>query len=104
MAKPSIVENAENGSMAVGNFAAELPASQPLPVRETGRLYRLRAARFLAEVAADTEAEARTLTATHDTMRGDWRNPQFASAEFEDTGDVIISARAAPSIERSNKP
>jgi hypothetical protein len=72
-------------------------------------LYRFHAARFLAVVAADTEAEARTLAATHDALRGDWCNPQFAIAEFEDTaethvvGDVIISARAAPPIERSRK-
>ena len=109
MAKPSIVENAESGATAADDFVAELPASQPLAVRETRRLYRLQAARFLAVVAADTEPEARTLAARHDALRGDWRNPQFATADFEDTaethvlGDVVISARAASPIERSKK-
>jgi hypothetical protein len=63
----------------------------------------------LAVVAADTEPEARTLAATHDALRGDWCNPQFATADFEDTaethvfGDVVISAWAASPIERSKK-
>jgi hypothetical protein len=110
MAKPSIVENAESGSTAAYDSVTELPASQPLAVRETRRLYRLQATRFLAEVAADTEAEARTLAARHDALRGDWCNPQFtATADFEDTaethvfGDVVISAWAASPIERSKK-
>jgi hypothetical protein len=51
MAKPSIVENAENVSTAADDFVAELPAAQPLAVRETRR-YRFHAARFLAVVAA----------------------------------------------------
>jgi hypothetical protein len=109
MTKPLIVENAESGSAAADDLVAEVPASQPLAVRETRRLYRLQAARFLAVVAADTEAEARTLAATHDALRGDWCNPQFATVEFDDSaekhvfGDVIISARAASPIERSKK-
>jgi hypothetical protein len=109
MAKPSIVENAERGLTAADDIVAEVSAPQPLAVRETRRLYRFQAARFLAVVAADTEAEARALAARHDALRGDWRNPQFATAEFEDTpethvfGDVVISARAASPIERSKK-
>lgn len=83
--------------------------AQPLPVRETQRLYRLKAARFLAVVAADTEEEARALAASHDALRGDWCNPEFACSEFQDTGeahvfgDVVISASAAPPIGRSKK-
>jgi hypothetical protein len=109
MAKPLTVENAENGSAAADDIVAEVSAPQPLAVRETRRLYRFQAARFVAVVAADTEAEARTLAATHDALRCDWRNPQFATAQFEGTaethvfGDVIISARAASPIERSKK-
>jgi hypothetical protein len=81
--------------------------SQPPAVRETRRLFRLKAARFLAVVAADTEDEARSLAACHDALGGDWRDPEFASSEFEDTseahvvGDVAISAHAAPPLRRS---
>jgi hypothetical protein len=81
-------------------IAAEISVAEPVAVRETGLLYRLKGARFVAVVAADTEQEARLLAAAHDALRGDWRNPQFASAEFEDTGeahvfgDVVISALA----------
>jgi hypothetical protein len=81
--------------------------SQPPAVRETQRLFRLKAARFRAVVAADTEDEARTLAASHDALGGDWRNPEFASSEFEDTseahvfGDVAISVRAPPPVRRS---
>jgi len=69
----------------------------------------LKAARFLATVAADTEDEARSIAARHDALRGDWSNPEFASSEFEDTGevhvfgDVIISALAAPPTKRPKK-
>jgi hypothetical protein len=79
----------------------ELRPSQPLAIRETQRLYRLKSARFLAIVAADTEAEARSLAARHDAFRGDWCNEEFASCECEDTadvhvfGDVVFSARGA---------
>lgn len=108
MTRPLIVENTESGCTPADDFVAEVPASQPLAVRETRRLYRLQTARFLAVVAADTEAEARALAARHDALRGDWCNPQFATAEFEDTadthvfGDIVISAWAVPS-ERLSK-
>jgi hypothetical protein len=78
-------------------------------VRETQRLYRLKAARFLAIVAADTEAEARELAVRQEAMGGDWQNPDFASSEFEDTGeahifgDVVIAAHAAPPVKRPIK-
>jgi hypothetical protein len=110
MPKPSIVEDVKSGSVTIDDAVAEVPVSQSLAVRETQRLYRLQAARFLAVVAADTEAEARTLAAIHDALRGDWCNPEFASSEFEDTGttthvfgDVVISAHAASPIKRSKK-
>jgi hypothetical protein len=96
-----VVENPENGS-SIDESVVEVLERQPLAVRETGRLYRLKSARFVAVVAADTEEEARLLAATHDALRGDWRSAQFASAEFEDTGaahvfgDVVFSALAAP--------
>lgn len=101
-------EDAEQESL-VDDFVAEVPSSQPFAVRETRRLYRLRAARFLAIVAADSEDEARTLAAGHDALGGDWRNPGFASAEFEDTGqahivgDVVISAIAPPPVARPKR-
>jgi hypothetical protein len=97
------------GASAAVDVTAELPASQPLSVRETQRLYRLKATRFLAVVAADSEAEARSLAARHDALRGDWCNPEFASSEFEDTGevhvfgDVVISAVALPPVRRSKQ-
>jgi hypothetical protein len=109
MSKPSVDDDAEGTSAAVDGAVVEVPASKPLAVRETQRLYRLHAARFLAVVAADTEDEARTLAAACDASRGDWRNPEFASSEFEDTGevhvfgDVVISAHAAPQLKRSKK-
>jgi hypothetical protein len=61
-------------------------------------LYRLRAERFVAVVAADTEEEARALAASYDLLDGDWRNADFASAVVEETaerhvfGDVVISS------------
>jgi hypothetical protein len=109
MSKPLALQNTENEFPAADDLVAEVGAGQPLAVRETRRLYRLRAARFLAVVAADTEQEARSLAAGYDPLRGDWRNPQFASSECEDTGephvfgDVVISAPAAPPVRRSNK-
>jgi hypothetical protein len=109
MSKLFSAENVKDRSEAVDEVVAEVPASQPLVVRETPRLYRLTAARFLAVVAADTEDEARTLAASHDALGGDWRNPAFASSEFEDTselhvfGDVVISASDAPPIKRPKK-
>jgi hypothetical protein len=62
-----------------------------------------------SRAAADTEDEARTLAARHDALGGDWPNPEFASPEFEDTGEahafgeVAISAHAAPTIKRSKR-
>jgi len=109
MSKLLIAEDVKDQSEAVEDVVAELSASQPLVVRETQRLYRLRAGRFLAVVAADTEDEARALAAEHDALCGNWCNPEFASAEFEDTseahvfGDVVISALAAPPVKRPKK-
>jgi hypothetical protein len=108
MSKPLTLENT-NAEFPAADEVAEVPADQPFTVRETGRLYRLKAARFTAVIAADTEDEARTLAARQDGMRGDWSNPNFASAEFEDTGeahvfgDVVISALAAPPVKRQRK-
>jgi len=109
MSKSSILENAKDELPATDELVVEVPAGQPFAVRETTRLYRLRATRFQAVVAADTEDEARSIAARHDALRGDWSNPEFASSEFEDTGevhvfgDVVISAHAAPVIKRSKK-
>jgi hypothetical protein len=108
MSKSPTLENTKN-ELPAADAVAEVPAAQPLEVRETQRLYRLKSARFQAVVAADTEDEARTLAARHDALRGDWCNPEFASSEFEDSGevhvfgDVIIAAQAAPAIKRSKK-
>lgn len=108
MSKSPILENTKN-ELPTADVVAEVPAAQPLEVRETQRLYRLKSARFQAVVAADTEDEARTLAARHDALRGDWCNPEFASSEFENSGevhvfgDVIIAAHAAPAIKRSKK-
>jgi hypothetical protein len=109
MSKSSILENAKDELPATDELVVEVPAGQPFAVRETTRLYRLRATRFQAVVAADAEDEARSLAASHDTLRGDWSNPEFASSEFEDTGeahvfgDVIISALAVPPARRRKK-
>ena len=91
------------------DVVAEAPDGQLFAVRETQRLYRLKAARFLAVVAADTENEAHKLAAMQDAMGGDWCNPEFASSEFEDTGeahvfgDVVIAAHAVPPVKRPKK-
>jgi hypothetical protein len=109
MSKPLTFDHTNIEFPAADEVVAEVPAGQPFAVRETGRLYRLRAARFMAVIAADTEEEARTLAARQDGIRGDWSNPAFASAEFEDTGeahvfgDVVISALAAPPVKRPRK-
>jgi hypothetical protein len=109
MSKPLILEDAKDESAAADDVIAEVPASQPFAVRETQRLYRLKAARCQAVVAADTENEARAIAARHDALRGDWSDPEFASSEFEDTGeahvfgDLIISALAAPPVGRPKK-
>jgi hypothetical protein len=94
---------------AATDVAVEVPVGQPFAVRETQRLYRLKTARFLAVVAADTEDEARAIAAREDALGGDWCKPEFASAEFEDTGemhvfgDVVISAYAAAPAGRAKK-
>jgi alkanesulfonate monooxygenase SsuD/methylene tetrahydromethanopterin reductase-like flavin-dependent oxidoreductase (luciferase family) len=106
MSKPSA---AVDSKAEAADDVAELPPSQPFAVRETRRRYRLKAGRFQAVVAADTEEEARRLAAMQDAMGGDWCNPQFASAEFEDGGeghvfgDVVISALAAPAVKAGKK-
>ena len=57
---------------AATDVAAEGPVGQPFAVRETQRLYRLKAARFLAVVAADTATDAGGLsTATVITIERD---------------------------------
>jgi hypothetical protein len=109
MSKPQARENSRDEFPEADDAVAEIPVGQPFAVRETRRLYRLKAARFLAVVAADTEAEARELAAKHHAIRGDWRNPDFASSEFEDTaeahifGDVVIATQAAPPVKRPIK-
>jgi hypothetical protein len=106
--KPLTPANTKERSAGVEDVVAEVPVSQPVAVRETQRLYRLKAARFRAVVAADTEDEARALATRHDALPNDWCNPEFASSEFEDTahahvfGDVVISVLAAPPVKRSN--
>ena len=109
MSKPLTLENTKDEFPAADDVVAEVAVGLSFAVRETQRLYRLKAARFLATVAADTEDEARSIAARHDALRGDWSNPEFASSEFEDTGevhvfgDVIISALAAPPTKRPKK-
>jgi hypothetical protein len=83
---------------AIDEVAAEVNQAALATVRETCRLYRLRAERIVVVVAADTEDEARALAAACKLFGGDWRNPAFASAEVEETaerhvfGDVVISS------------
>jgi hypothetical protein len=109
MSKPLTLQDPKDESPAADHVIAEIPAGQPFAVRETRRLYRLKASRCQAVVAADTEEEARTIAARHDALRGDWSDPEFASSEFEDTGevhvfgDIIISAVAAPPVGRPKK-
>jgi alkanesulfonate monooxygenase SsuD/methylene tetrahydromethanopterin reductase-like flavin-dependent oxidoreductase (luciferase family) len=85
-------------NIVIDEAAAEVGHATPFTVRETRRLYRLRAEQFVAVVAADTEEEARALAASYDLLGADWRNADFASAEVEDTaeshvfGDVVISS------------
>lgn len=106
MSKPSIAEEVK---VETADDVAEVRPPQPLIVRETRRQYRLKAGRFQAVVATDTEVEARGLAATQDARGGDWRNPEFASAEFEDGGeahvfgDVVISALASPAVKPAKK-
>jgi hypothetical protein len=108
--KPSAIESAEGGSAAIDDVVAEVPALQPHVVRETQRLYRLRAGRFLAVVAADTEEEARGFATSHDALGGNWGNSEFASAEAEDTGEAhvfgdvtIMALTPPPPLKRSKK-
>src|SRR3977135_351755 len=109
MSKSSILENAKDELPATDELVVEVPAGQPFAVRETTRLYRLRATRFQAVVAADTEDEARSLACSRDARGVYWCSPVFASSEFEDTGeahvfgDVIISALAVPPARRRRK-
>ena len=109
MSKSSILENAKDELPVTDEPVVEVQSGQLFAVRETTRLYRLWATRFQAVVAADTEDEARSLAASHDALRGDWCSPEFASSEFEDTGeahvfgDVIISALAVPPARRRKK-
>src|SRR6267143_5239916 len=107
--KPLAAEDVKDSSAVADDVVAEVPASEAFAVRETQRLYRLKADRFVAVVAADTEEEARTLAARHDALSSDWRNPECASSEFEDTsevhvfGDVVFSALALPPAKRSKE-
>jgi hypothetical protein len=109
MSKSSILENTNPEFPAADDVVAEVPAGQPFAVRETRRLFHLKAARSFAVVAADTEDEARSLAARHDALRGDWSNPEFASCEFEDTaeghvfGDIVISALAGSPVTGAKK-
>src|SRR5882757_2621025 len=86
----------------------EATPTAPFAVRETYRLYRLRAARAVAVVAADMDDEARALAARHDLQGRDWHSPVFASAEVEETtekhvlGDVVISS-APGELQPSNR-
>jgi hypothetical protein len=68
----------------------EIQISGPVIVRETLRLYRLTAGSQVAEIAADTEEEARAIAATQDARGGDWRNVEFASSQFEDTAELHV--------------
>jgi len=83
--------------VATNEVVTEVTQAAPFTVRETRRLYRLRAERFIAVVAADTEDEARALAAAYDPFGGNWRHSAFASAAVEETaerhvfGDVAIS-------------
>jgi hypothetical protein len=92
------VDDDLKANAVIDEIAAEVGHATPLTVQETRRLYRLRAERVVAVVAADTVEQARALAASHDQLGGDWRNPDFASAELEETterhvfGDVVISS------------
>jgi hypothetical protein len=88
----------------------EVAAPEPIQVRETSVLFRLRSGRFVAAVAADTEVEARDLAARQDLFGVNWRDPNVASAESEEGdrhvfGDVTITATALPAAPtRRRKP
>jgi len=95
--KPS-ADDHSRANIVIDEVAAEVGHATPFTVRETHRLYRLRAERFVAVVAADTEEEARALASSYNLPGGDWRNPDFVSADVEETaerhvfGDVLISS------------
>jgi hypothetical protein len=88
----------------------EVIAPEPIQVRETSVLFRLRSGRFVAAVAADTEVQARDLVARQDLFGVNWRDPNVASAESEEGGrhvfgDVTITATALPTAPtRRRKP
>jgi hypothetical protein len=91
--------------VAIEEVAAEVKKAAPFAVRKTHQLYRLRGARFIAVVAADTEDEARALAAGCDHFGGDWRNPAFASAEVEETAEAhVIGDVAISSVSTGLKP
>src|SRR5437588_7060029 len=83
--KKQMADNDPKADVAIDELAAKVKRATPFTVRETRRVYRLRAERFIAVVAADTENEARALAAAYDLFGGDWRNPAFASAKMEQT-------------------
>jgi hypothetical protein len=101
MEKDPLLDAGGNGVTTTDDLVDEVKTTTSVSVRETSRLYRLRSARFVAVIAADTEAEARELAARQDVFGGNWRDQAFAVAEFEDTGeahvvgDVTFSAGAA---------
>jgi hypothetical protein len=86
MEKDPLLDAGGNGVTTTDDLVDEVKTTTSVSVRETSRLYRLRSARFVAVIAADTEAEARELAARQDVFGGNWRDQAFAVAEFEDTG------------------
>ena len=54
--------------VVIPKVGADVTSTAPFAVRETYRLYRLRAARAVVVVAADMEDEARALAARPDCM------------------------------------
>jgi hypothetical protein len=97
-----MVEDDPTIDVAIPGVGADVTPTR-FAVRETHRLYRLRAAQAVAVVAADREDEARALATRHDLQGRDWHSPAFASAEVEETtakhvfGDVVISSDKARS-------
>jgi hypothetical protein len=111
MEKGPLIVDADEASAPAGEIVADVGVPRRIAVRETSRLYRLRSARFVALVAADTEEEAREMAARQDMFGGNWRDPAVATAEFEDTGeshvfgDVTIAAASPPPRQpRQRKP
>jgi hypothetical protein len=66
--------------VAKSKVGAEATPTAPVAVRETYRLYHLRAARAVAVVAADMEDEARALAARHDLQGRDWHSSAAISS------------------------